>query len=594
MSEQAGARIGQIRVGVGLAQGLALYALYKSNGFNQVFMTAQTAKPWAAHAPWLFAALTLAILSAPVVLVAGMGVLRRTTLIAWTLAAGLVSAGLAAYDLLRDTGGHLRYAPGFLVFLAIGVGLFIAHSLIVSSAAGGRWVAPYPTRFDVAWKHGVQLVLSIAFTGAFWLVIALGVGLFLLIGLKGFGEFVVKPWIALPATFAVFAAAVHLTDVQAGLTKGIRGVALTLLSWLMPLMGLIAAAFLAALPFTGLKPLWNLTHSTGVLLTAVAVLIVLINAAYQGGEADTRAPLILRWLGRLTALTLLPLTVIAAYGLWLRIGAHGLTPERIIVLTATLIAVLYAVGYAVAAVLPGVWMKALEPTNVAAAYAILAAILLLYSPIGDPARLAVADQVGRLNAGQIAPEAFDYHFLHYKAGDYGRAALKALAAKTSGPNAAAIAAAAKTALATDNEFLARGMIPPPPSPPTHDQFDVYPKGAQLPADFLSKPLTGLYGAPVDCSGTTRCEAYVVQLGGQSAVIVDERTINRLLYMRGPDGVWRVQGQLAPADCPGAADAQVEDLRAGRVAALAPRLNDIAIAGRRYQVQPILDCAATTR
>jgi hypothetical protein len=66
-------------------------------------------------------------------------------------------------------------------------------------------------------------------------------------------------------------------------------------------MTLIAVFFLLALPFTGLESLWSTRRATSILLTAAAVLIVLINAAYQAGGVDTPAPAIVRYSGTLAA-----------------------------------------------------------------------------------------------------------------------------------------------------------------------------------------------------------------------------------------------------------------------------------------------------
>jgi hypothetical protein len=48
---------------------------------------------------------------------------------------------------------------------------------------------------------------------------------------------------------------------------------------------LIITGFLCSLPFTGLAALWETRHATSLLLSANAVLIMLINAAFQNGEA---------------------------------------------------------------------------------------------------------------------------------------------------------------------------------------------------------------------------------------------------------------------------------------------------------------------
>ena len=592
MDGQASARIGWTRAGVGLGQGLAFYALLWATGVRNDFSVGRAAAAvWPATVPWLYAALSFAVLAAPVIVIGGLAELRRVTLAAWTLAGAAVAAGLAAYDVLRSVATPAPTEPGFQVFVAVGAFLFIAHNLVAARDASGRWTAPYPLRFDSAWKHGVQLALSLAFVGAFWIIMGLGASLFGLIGLHAFSELVRRPWFDAPATAVMFACAVHLTDVRAGLIKGIRTVTLTLLSWLMPLMGLIAAGFLAALPFTGLGPLWKVTHSTGVLLAAIADLVLLINATYQDGEAETRAPLILRWCGRITALTLAPLTAIAAYGLWLRLSQYGLTPERIIVAACLLVAAIYAVGYAIAAVSPGGWMKRLEPTNVVAAYVILATILAIFTPIADPDRIAVADQVARLNAGKTAADKFDYAFLRFKSGTYGRDALKALAAKTSGLNAATIAERARAAQALKFPWV-EGLAAP--APVTADQIAVFPKGRALPADFLKQPLTDSNGLPVNCSAESKCEAYIVTLdaGDEPAIIVSESRYPMTLFTHTRDKGWRAAGQIEQAPCLTVGDVLADQaaLRAGKVRSVPRQAIDIEIGGRSHSVDTQIDCS----
>ena len=77
-----------------------------------------------------------------------------------------------------------------------------------------------------------------------------------------------------------------------------------LLSWLLPVMTLLAIAFLLALPFTGLEPLWSTRQATAILLTASSALVVLINAGYQDGRYAS--PATLRYASRTAALVLIP------------------------------------------------------------------------------------------------------------------------------------------------------------------------------------------------------------------------------------------------------------------------------------------------
>jgi hypothetical protein len=586
MSEQGSARseasntVGWTRLAIGFVQGLLFYGLY---------LAIKPPASWPATAPTVFAALSLCVGYLPLVPLASIAAMRRTSLIVWTIVAGAILAGLAIWDVTRDTGAvgdfnsfrarpgvGARMIPGFAVFLFSAVFLFIAHRLVSAADEARTLIAPYPAYFDIAWKHGLQLVLACAFTGVFWALLWLGAILFKLIGLSFIADIISKPWFFMPANSTVFAAAVHLTDVRVGLTRGIRTVVLTLLSWLMPLMAVIAIGFLAALPATGLHPLWKVGSATAILLSVAAVLIVLLNAAYQDGSDETRAGAILRLFGRATALALTPLVGIAVYGLWLRVGQYGLTPERIIAMACALVGACYAVGYGVAAVLPGPWMKLLERTNVATAVVILAVIGALLSPLADPVRLSVDDQVARLKAGRVAPDKFDYRFLSSKAGAYGRKRLAELVALKAGPNAKAIAAAA----ANPETSSPKGPYasPTPPQEQSAAAIAMHPKGAVLPADFLSQRWES-YLSPCRNAGDN-CQGYLLDVDGDgSAEVVVMRGSEVIAYQRDAEtGKWARLGE-AQFFCPGKDGPRSNELK------LAPaRLKDVVIDGMQLQLR----------
>src|SRR5690606_3403235 len=145
---------------------------------------------------------------------------------------------------------------------------------------------------------------SLGFTGVFWIILFLGAALFRVIGLTFLEDLIRHDWFWIPVTCVVFALAVHLTDVRDGLIRGVRLVALMLLSWLLPVMTVLAFGFLAALPFTGLDGLWRTGSATALVLAATGALILLINAAYQDGEAENLPPLSLRWAVRIAAVLL--------------------------------------------------------------------------------------------------------------------------------------------------------------------------------------------------------------------------------------------------------------------------------------------------
>ena len=457
-------RVGLARLGIGLAQGVALYLLFR--------LTGGEGATWSSTHPEAFAPMLLVALFLPPVLLAGVGRLRWTSLAIWSVVAAAAVAFLAWHDVARQAGDAGREAT-FPMFAASAVALFIAHHLIVPADRERRLIATFPAYFDAAWMAGVQLVLSIAFAGAFWLLLFLGAALFNIIGLSFLGDLIEQEWFSFPLTGLAFATAVHLTDVRDGLIRGVRTVALMLLSWLLLVLTVLVGGFLAALPFTGLDGLWETGSATSLVLAAAGGLIILINAAYQDGRPDNLPPAVLRIAVRVASVLLTPLVLIAFWGLSLRIGQHGLTPDRIIALACALVGLAYAIGYGLGAIIPLIrkgspWMKALEMTNIVTAVLEVAVILALFTPLADPARLSVGDQVARLNSGKVTPDRFDYAFLQNSSGKTGRAALARLAASDD----ADIAARAKEAQA--------GVFP-----------------AVTPADEEFKPTIGtLPGAPV--------------------------------------------------------------------------------------------------
>jgi hypothetical protein len=541
-----------IRLATGLIQGLLLYGLYQ----------ADKSKVWPATQPELYGALLLVFIFAPFVVLAGVSALRWRTLAAWKGVAAIVAAGLGAYGVWSgDPSAKGVDGLGPLTFFGVAALIFIGHHLVQPADLERRRIARYPVYFDVTWKHGVQAVLSLGFTGAFWLLLFLAAALFKLIGVDAIDKLIKHEAFIFPATAVMFAAAVQLTDVRANLVRGVRTVALTLLAWLLPLMALIAAAFLLTLPFTGLEPLWKTKSATAILLTADAFLILLANAAYQDGTETTAV--VLKWAARLAGVLLVPITVLAAYGLSLRIGQYGLSPDRIIAGACVLVAAGYALGYVVAAVRPGAWMKTLEVTNIAMAFVVIAVLLALLTPLADPRRLAVEDQVARLERGKVKAEQFDYQFLRFDGGRFGRDALERLKTHSN----IEIAKRAKATAAQGGRIYKAELDQPARSP----RITFYPKGTRPPEGFLHPMLDGpRYGGCL--SGGMDCDALALDVtgDGQPEVLASSGwTIE--VYGPAADGVWRKVGSFQPP-CSGF-DSRAA-IREGKLNAALPAVRDL--------------------
>jgi hypothetical protein len=579
-----GQRLFLTRLAIGLAQGLALYLLY----------SAADDKAWPATQGLVFAPLLLAWLFAPVLLTLSLGAMPWRRAAMWAAAAALIIALLAFFDIWMawpqdwTSGAHPHWEPHILpapqLFFFGGGGLFIAHALVTGGHADRRFKARYPIHFDIAWKLAVQLALSAFFVGAFWLLLWLGAGLFKLIKLDFFERLIQHEWFAIPAITLATAGALHLTDVRPALVQGARTLLLTLLSWLLPLIALIVAGFVASLPFTGLAALWSFGHATALLLVASAALIVLINAAHQDGAAERMPPRILRLSGTVAAVLTVPLAAIAAYALLLRVRQYGWTVDRVTVAGIVTVALSYAAGYTRAALSSGPWLRRIESWNFYVSLLTLAILVVLFTPIASPVRISVADQMARLSSGKIAHEKFDYSYLRWHGGRYGQAALNELKQDKN----AAVRRLAARAL-DETSWVSMQTTPDT----LRDNVTVYPLGQKLPDSFFAVGREGTsdFDLP-DCLNysASDCSATMLDLDGdgiKEIVLISMKGYPKgAIFRDDGKGVWHAERVLdgLPSKCP----ALMNAFRAGKLSAIAPDLSwkDISIAGLRLRLRPV--------
>ena len=566
------------RLAIGLLQGVLLFLLQQ----------ADESKAWPATQPILYAPLLVCALMVPMIPLAALSAMRRTPLIVWTLAAAALTAILATHAAWTGVGPD-RLGAGPLsppVFIAAAALLFIAHHLVQPAEAAGRPVAPYADYFDLAWTNAVRLALSVAFTGAFWLLLFLAGALFKLIGVSAIETLIGETAFAFPATGLMFAAAVHtavqLTEARAGLVRGVRTVALILLAWLLPLMVVIAAGFLATLPFTGLAPLWGTKAATALLLSAAAALIVLINAAYQDGVEPAHA--IPRWAARIAGLLLIPIVVLAAYALWLRVQQYGLTPDRVFAAAYLLVATGFTIGYAIAALRPGAWMKPLEPTNLTMAAVCVLLIIALFTPIADPARLSVADQVRRLERGKVTADKFDFDFLRFDSGPYGKAALERLKA---GKDKTLQKLAAAAALRRERNNIRSATVDDASAENGKllETIKVYPLGSSLPESFKRQYTKPTAMRIPFCAPADKCVALVRDVDGAEGpevLVTGEGGDDRIVVyrLRKAQNDWEEYGYFQLPNCGISAS---DIFASGDLKGVPSYINDLEIRGRRFHL-----------
>jgi hypothetical protein len=586
-------RITRMRLATGLLQGVLLYFLYVST---------KTAS-WPATNAHVFAPLMLVFLFVPVLLVSGLGHLNAKRIFVWALVASVVSVALGFYDIWRVGYAQSTWygaaadastvTPSALVILFAAVGFYIAHALVLAAASDNRRIiARYPTYFEIAWKLAIQIKFSVLFVGVLWLILWLGASLFMLVKLQFLEELLKRPWFYIPVTAFAFTAALHITDVRPGIVRGIRTLLLVLMSWLLPITTLIVAGFLVSLPFTGLEPLWSTRHATAVLLGASAVLVLLINAAFQGGELGTRVARTLRASAKVAAVLLLPIIVIGIDSLGLRVQQYGWTTDRVIAAACLSVAACYACGYLWAAVGRREWLSRIAPTNIVTAFVILAVLLALFTPLADPARLSVTNQLARLESGKVSVDNFDFSYLKVHGARYGKAALEKLTTTANGPGAATTRARAEAAIRNEDRWpTENNQAPIAIASDVAANITVWPKSKVLPPSFLNQNWADTKPRHLIPQCLTfrdkKCDAYLIDFNGDNNVEILLRDITSYgqatVLTQGSGRKWIMSGTLS--DSLMSCKEFWQALSDGTYNVVSPLHKDLEVGGQRLHISP---------
>lgn len=369
------------------------------------------------------------VLSVPTAMLLSVRDLREARFWQHAALVGVVFAALAGWAAWSATGdAGIRSGSVLGPFAAsMAAALFVALPYLQCRQEQGRWCAPYPRLFELAWQNALSLLLTALFVGICWLVLWLWGALFKLIGIGFFRSlFSEEPFVYL-ATGVMVGLGILIGRTQQRPVQVARRILFAIFTGLLPLLCAVAVLFIVSLPFTGLQPLWNTRSAAATLMAVVGVLVLFVNAVYQDGDDPMPYP---RWLQRVVeaGLLVLPLfALLALYAMALRIGQYGWTQERLAGVIASLILTGHAFGYAWAVLRSRHgWLSGLKPVNVVVSLAAIVVTLLVNSPVLDPHRLAVNSQLARLAADSESTQMFDVDFLRFESGRRGVVALRAL------------------------------------------------------------------------------------------------------------------------------------------------------------------------
>ena len=576
---------------IGLAQGFALYLLVQKgvvvNGVNAVS-----------------AGLIVFFIAAPLAAYIGFDPdrLRASTIFALVVGA-LLGLALGINQGLVGDGGVNGPAYFAAEFLAIAISGCVALAFFQTFPAQDDVRFPYDQLFEHGWTNAMLIVVAAVYTGVVWLVLALWSALFNIVDItifrRIFGDSLFI-WVFTPFAVAI---SFSLARDHAKLVYALRSLCITLARVLAPVVAVIAVLFLAALPFTGLAPLWKTSAATPILLVLIGLSILLMTGVVNDGKSDLALPKPALWIIAVELALMPVLAGLALYATSLRIQQYGLTPARIYSLIIIVVAAAHALGYCYGVLRHrSRWPQWVTRVNPPLAIGVVAVVLLMQMPWINPYAVSVRDQMARLVNGKVDAAKFDYGVFRFELGKYGAKAIQRLASDKTLPNHDAIGEGLKTLAEANSSFewraRQRGDIGGSVTPE-----DVLKTITTVPADLKipdalvqalattgnfavrqckTSTLFKCYLIPKDIDGDGQPEYLLLSAGGLVPFVM---IYAQTTASGGKTPGWTMLRTQISGLQPGSGDAFVDALISGKITLTAPRYQNLQVGPATIQITP---------
>lgn len=481
----------------------------------------------------------------------------------WSLAFALVAGTTVGLIVLWNDSPSGWSAGTEWRMVAAGLVIAIAAPLFQAARDAGRLdLSPTPIQSH-AWTNVILWAAAWAFTGLSFLLAHLLAELFLLIGIDLLRDALRKDWFAAAILGAALGGAIGLLRNRDAILGQLQRVVVTILSVLAPVLAAGLVLFVAALPFTGLGPLWETTRATTpILLLVIGGAFILANAVLGNAPEEEARAGVLRWSALALAIVMAPLAIVAAVSTWLRIDQYGFSPDRLWALVFVGIVLAISLTYLWTALRPA-FAARIRPANVRLALALCGVGLLLATPLIDFGALSTRDQLARLQSGRVPADQFDWAALRFDFGPAGRRAIAELQRLGSPDQRRYAAEAART---TERYRLAQAVTERRRDAELERAIRVLPAPAPIPAD-----LRRALAADLGC----RAEGCVLhwQPGSDQAVAIgftSPKSPAHVALYRRQGGQWRlfqaavVDGGGERNDDPRLIEAQQRAVAQGRV------------------------------
>lgn len=349
---------------------------------------------------------------------------RWTWAVAFALSCGAMMALVGWFTASYNEDGTIFEFP----YLSGLFAALVAAPFFQASRDAGRFNRSFADLHGYAWSDAVIGAAAIAFTGLVFGLAYMVSALFDAIGIDLLKDLLNNEQFDWALAGFAFGGGSGLLRESDKMLQTLLRLVILILGVLAPAMAVLLGLFLLALPITGFANLWDAgLPETPLMLVSAAWAVLLTNAIIGTGDEDRHPRRFFIWSGMALSFMTLPLALISAVSLGMRINQYGWTPSRIWGVIA--------VGFAIAYGLAATWslLKGrmgfdglLRDLQVKIAMALVGAGLFLALPIVDFGAISARSQLARLDAGKVSADEFDWRAMAFDFGPTGRKRLEAI------------------------------------------------------------------------------------------------------------------------------------------------------------------------
>ena len=340
----------------------------------------------------------------------------------------------------------------------------------------------YGALFTASWRNVLMLLGCGLFTAILFGILFLGGELFAVLGIDFLQALLKESWFNIPlSAFAYCFATVILRKIIRTI-DAIESVMTTLVKFLLPVSALVSITFVIAMPFSGLEKLWDTGDGTALLLWLQLLSLLFVNVVYVNQSTQPYPT----WVHRMVyvAMAILPIyTLIAGYGLWLRIDQYGLTVDRCWALLVWFLLGCFSVGYASAIIRErDEWLTLRNKVNVALGLLVMVLMITVNTPLLNFQAMTVTSQFAKLDRTALTYDSLDFDYIANRLGRQGYLALKELEASVEKDNPDL---ALKISRLYPVYSYSRRHDENTPDVPLIGDIDIWPDGTKLPDGLIS-------------------------------------------------------------------------------------------------------------